>query len=281
MPSLVDTSVKFVTSWMPGTPTISNVVGQFFSVMDIVVEGADERACTVTVSSNVAKVTFSGGAHMAIEDAVVLIAGTGEVDLDGEQKISSVEATPVHALVFNTNTSDGVYSGTVKLAPMGWEKVFSGTNKAVYRSLDVFNERMFLRVSQTTYQRVDVRAYRNMSTVDTGTDPMPSFSAFSESMCNWWLNYNNNNSNPTTWAIVTDGTRMYVFNDFSSSGPNYYGGYVHMFGPMKSRPEIVDPNNTVLTATIQSSLPTSLVPRKERRSPVVPTRESVDTSPST
>ena len=246
MPSVVDTSVKFVGSWMPGTPVINNTVGGMFTAMDIMVNGADSRACTVTVTSGVAEIAFTGGAHMATLHAVVLISGTGEADVDGEQKITAVNAVGGDTLTFLTNAPDGVYTGTFMLAPMGWEKVFTGTNKAVYRSLDVFSERKYLRMSQTDYRYVTVRAYETMSTVDVGTNPMPTVAEYSDALCLWWLN-SSNNSTPLRWCLVTDGTRMYHYVEMNSTSPTYAGGYVHMFGPIKSRPEIVDTFNTYLT----------------------------------
>ena len=55
------------------------------------------------------------------------------------------------------------------MAPLGWEKTFSGTNKAVYRSLDPTTNQFILRVDDTNAQYAAVTMYETMSNVDTGT----------------------------------------------------------------------------------------------------------------
>ena len=53
----------------------------------------------------------------------------------------------------------------------GWQKAFSGTNTAAYRSLS--GNRFYLRVddTQTTFARI--RGYRNMTAVSTGSNQFP------------------------------------------------------------------------------------------------------------
>lgn len=53
-----------------------------------------------------------------------------------------------------------------------WEKVYSGTNKAVYRSKTGI--RPYLRVDDTYGEGALLRMYETMSDVDTGTNPVPN-----------------------------------------------------------------------------------------------------------
>lgn len=249
MPSPVDTSVKFIASWMPGAPQIINTVGPFLSAMDIMATGADPRTgATITVVSGLATITVTGGAHMAVKDAVILIENATDAELDGEQKI--ITATSGE-LTFATNATDGVYTGDYMLAPMGWEIAFTGTNKRAYRSLDLDNERLYLRLEQTVYNRATVRVYRAMSDIDTGTGPIPTFDA--EPTCYWETRIANTSSPASEYLFVTDGIRMFVWIDASRTATNG-GGPNQYFGPMLSRPEIIDPNNTIITMAKATSV---------------------------
>lgn len=54
--------------------------------------------------------------------------------------------------------------------PVGWQKVFAGTNKAVYRSTALGSSGMYLRVDDTTTTYATVTGYESMTDVDTGTN---------------------------------------------------------------------------------------------------------------
>lgn len=52
-----------------------------------------------------------------------------------------------------------------------WEKVYTGTNKAVYRATT--GNRFYLRVDDTLGETAYIRGYESMTDVDTGTNPFP------------------------------------------------------------------------------------------------------------
>lgn len=249
MPSPVDTSVKFAASWMPGAPQLTNVNGQFITALDVMVNGGDQRAGTINVAAGLATLTFAGGSHMAIEDAVILVEDSGVPALEGEQRVLSATSDTI---TFPTNAADGgPYSCDFMLAPMGWEKVFSGTNKGVYRSTNIDFERMFLRVEQVSFQNATVRAFRNMTDVDTGTDPMPTSAELATPT---WHIRTYNQTNPLPWFFLTDGVTMFIWTESALSiSPSYGGGLCHMFGPPVKREEIIDPYNTMFTCSNSTS----------------------------
>ena len=76
----------------------------------------------------------------------VLVDGvTGSMTaLNGEQRVTAATAT---TLQFATAVADGTATGTitVKTAPAGWQKLYTGTNKAAFKSLAVESLGMLLR----------------------------------------------------------------------------------------------------------------------------------------
>jgi len=133
MASPVDTSVKFVTETMPGAPVLSGTPGALISLLDaLLVTGFGLRTATsVVVAGGVATVTLSSNALNAnLLHSVILVDGVAApmADLNGEQRVTAASTT---TLQFATAVADGTATGTitVKSAPAGWEKLYSGTNK--------------------------------------------------------------------------------------------------------------------------------------------------------
>lgn len=176
MASPVDTSVKHYRSDMPGAPVVNDVAGSKIGQLDscLVTGYGLKAATTLAVAGGIATLAFGGGPCAAWPDAVILVEGvTGALaDLNGEQKVLSVSPT---TLTFATALADGAAAGTVtfKIAPAGWEKVFSKTNVAVYRSLSPESTQMFLRVTDTGLN-CRVVGYESMTDVDTGLGAFPT-----------------------------------------------------------------------------------------------------------
>lgn len=78
-----------------------------------------------------------------------------------------------------------------------WQKVYSGTNKAVYRATT--GQRMYLRVDDTGTTQANVRGYTTMSDVDTGTLAFPTV-ANSPTV----FFYKSNAAAARDWRIVGD-----------------------------------------------------------------------------
>lgn len=85
----------------------------------------------------------------------------------------------------------------------GWEKVYSGTNKAVYRPR--FGNRFYFRVNDDGSiatqgaREAEVRGYESMSDVDTGTDPFPTVAQFSLPV---WKKANTADSSNRSWRAI-------------------------------------------------------------------------------
>ncbi|MCK6414755.1 MAG: hypothetical protein L6Q63_04230 [Giesbergeria sp.] len=178
MASPVDTSVKFITENMPGAPVLSGTAGALISVLDaLLVTGFGLRTATsVTVAGGVATVTLSSDAlNGNLLHSVILVDGVAApmADLNGEQRVTAATST---TLQFATAVADGTATGTItiKSAPVGWEKKYSDTNLAVYKSTDVQAHGRHWRVDDTGTTAARVVEYETMADVNTGSGPSPT-----------------------------------------------------------------------------------------------------------
>lgn len=235
MASPVDTSVKFFTDEMVGAPTISGTAGALISVLDAcLVNGFGSKTATsVTVAGGIATVTFSGGASAAVAQAVILVAGaTGAwTDLNGEQKVLSANTTTV---TFATALADGTATGTItfKIAPLGWTKVYSGTNKAVYKPSGVAASSAMLRVDDTGTTSARVRMYETMADIDTGTNPAPTDAKVSGGL--YWWKSEAASAATRRYTIFGDSRNVYLGMAPYSSSSVAPIHTVHAFGDLDS-----------------------------------------------
>ena len=232
MASPVNTSVKhFVSDQMAGAPALSGTAGAMIGVLDAcLVNGFDLKTLvSLAVAGGVATATWTG-THSATPDSVVLIDGvTGALTaLNGEQKVIATTAT---TLTFATAAADGTASGTItmKMAPAGWEKVYTGTNKAVYRALDVAGTRMYLRVDDTNTTFSRVVGYETMSDVDTGAGPFPTAAQISGG--GYWIKSSAANATANKWALCAD-TRFFYWHPMPhvNTNPLAQNGITRGFG---------------------------------------------------
>jgi hypothetical protein len=247
MASVVDTSVKHFMSSMSAAPVLNGTVGAMISVLDACLkDGFDLKTATsLVVAGGVATLTFSG-THSATVDSVVLVAGSSIAALNGEQKVTAIAANTVR---FATAAADGTATGTItfKMAPLGWDKPFAGTNLAVYKSTDPQSYGMFLRVDDTATQVAGVRGYESMSAVSTGTGLFPT--TVQEPTAPVWPKSNLANATAVRWTLIGD-SRFFIIHvsaQFATNGTYLVGGTYGFGDPLVKRPA-GDPWCTVLSA---------------------------------
>lgn len=227
--------VKWIDSTMRGAPRLSGTAGDLINVLDaLLITGWGAITPTsITVASGVATVVTSVGDSF-VQDAVVLISGATPAALNGEQRVLTSSNT---GFTFATSAASGSATGTIsiKYAPQGgWEKVFSGTNKAVYRSLDALGARYFYRFDDSSASGRNARlvGYADMTDVDTGSAPFPTGAQMSEGL--YYPKANANNTNAVPYVFAADGrlvitasnsiesssfTRIYVVRGFGDLVP--------------------------------------------------------------
>lgn len=203
------TTVKYFHSAMPGAPTLSGTAGALIAVLDAcLVDGFGlKTADSVVVSGGIATATFSTG-HSFEPDVIALVAGATPAELNGEKRVLT---TTTNTIAFDaTGIVDGTATGTItfKLAPAGWDKPFSGTNLAAYRSNDVTGTRMFLRVDDTGATNARVVGYESMSDVNTGVRGFPLASQLSGG--GYWPKATAANATARAWTLFADSRSVWI-----------------------------------------------------------------------
>lgn len=172
--------VKWMRDSMRGAPQISGTAGTLIGALDafLLTGFGTVTALSVTVASGIGTATVNAGSYFD-DFAVVLIAGATPTALNGEARVLSHTNT---SITFETDAPDGTATGTItlKYAPVGsWEKTYSGTNIACYRSTDVLSPGQFLRVDDTGTTYARVVGYESMTDANTGSGPFPTTALFS------------------------------------------------------------------------------------------------------
>ncbi|QRF56567.1 hypothetical protein [Variovorax paradoxus] len=237
MASPVDTSVKHFLSTMAGAPVLSGTVGSGIAWLDaLLVNGFDTKTLSaLTVAGGVATAAFTGS-HSAILDSVIAVAGvsggpSGFAGLNGEQKVTGRPTT--NTLTFATAATDGTYTGTItiKMAPLGFTKLFSKTNVAVYKSSDPASNGMCLRVDDTNAQWMRVIGYETMTDVDTGTGLFPTTAQVNGGA--YWHRSVSANAIAVGWAFAGDSRTFYhSIRSGLSQGAGYDMGTIWGFGDL-------------------------------------------------
>lgn len=232
----VSTSVKWAVSSMTGAPTLNGTAGSLIVVLDaFLVNGFSAKAVdSATVTDGICRMNITG-ASAAQDHCVIQLAGlTGSgVVLNGLQRVKTATASYVE---FACDLPDGPLTGTItfKIAPLGWEKVFSKTNVAVYRSTDVAGTRAYYRVDDTNALYTRVTMYESMSDVDTGVGVAPSLPSGGF----YWHKRSAAAATGVYWVLHGDSRGFYISvapNAASSSGAsNGYGLYTYYAGDINS-----------------------------------------------
>lgn len=273
--------VKWFHSGMQGAPVMSNQWGDMISVLDAcLVTGFNLKAVdAITSAGGIATVSIPTG-HLFKQDQVILISGCEQAQYNGEQRVLSVTSNTLTYAVSGNPQSPATTQGTIqcKMAPLGWEKAFSGVNKAAYRSLDPASPRHFLRVDDSLKANqgfgnydtgwakwANVGICENMTDIDTIVGAQAPFDPIWPEQ-NWksrasdhfgwhkWYHgrtvgyetYGDSGAGARQWVIVGDGRLFYFYTTYAP-GYNWYTMVGYCFGdPISFKPG--DAYGTILQA---------------------------------
>lgn len=142
-------NIKFFTSLNMNAPSLSNDWGVLIDILDacLVTGYGSQPVAGIGVENGIAIVTFNSP-HGLQQFQVIELSGADQPEFNGEFKILGVGATTIE---FSIEVPDQVATGTIscKVAPLGWDKKFSGTHKAVYQAKDKTLNPYFLRVDNS------------------------------------------------------------------------------------------------------------------------------------
>ena len=134
---MTDLTVKYFNSGMVGAPQISNNWGDLVTMLDAcLINGFALKAIdTLTFADGVASATISAG-HAYQPFQVVEVSGADQAPYNGHFRVLTTTLTTFTYAVTGTPVSPATTATSLsaKVAPLGWEKPFSSTHKAAYRS---------------------------------------------------------------------------------------------------------------------------------------------------
>lgn len=192
-------------------PTLTGQAGSMIGLLDaVLVNGYNVKTVqSITVASGAGTVEFGSSGHGYVKHQVVKVDGANTAAYNGEWRVIAVNSTSV--VLDMTGVADGTESGNANLAcrvaPLGWSKAFSGTNKAAYKSAAPDATGCLLRVDDAMAQYAKVRGYESMSDVDTGTGMFPTTTQRTESN---WGKSSTADATARKWTIVGDDRFFYL-----------------------------------------------------------------------
>lgn len=205
-----DVSVKYFMSSMSGAPAVSGTAGAMLAVLDAcLLNGFGSVTLdSLVVSAGVATATKSTGhgfVNTGSAGPVVLVEGAAVSAVNGQKRITVTSAT---AFTFDaTGVSDQTVGGTItaKIAPAGWTKPYSGTNKAVYARSAIGSTGMVLRIDDTGTTTCAPIMYESMSDVDTGIGPSTAVRSYL-----WWKS-DAASTAERDWVLIADDIAFWLF----------------------------------------------------------------------
>lgn len=231
-------AVKRYTSAQTGAPTLTGTAGTLVTLLDACLKDGfnSQSISSASQTGGVATLTFSGAHGYAVND-VIAISGANEAAWNHEFRVLSTPLTTTLTFAIDAGTTSPA-TGTLaaKIAPLGWTKPFSGTNKAAYLPKASYVQ-CYLRVlddsstpTSANGRWAKLRGYESMSDVDTGTGPFPDTTQAANALSCWKSSTSDSTARP--WWLAGDGGIFYFGLAALASASGVYGGYA--FGDINS-----------------------------------------------
>lgn len=254
----IENSVHFYHSGMTGAPVLSGQLGSMIGVLDACLVNGWGTATvdSVVIAGGVATVTRASG-HPFEADMVAEFSGavvTGGT-FNGERKVIARLSTTqytVDADGLPNQTAGGTISHKVSSA--GWQKAFTGTNLAAYRSQDVTGNRFYLRVDDSNNYNARALGYEVMTDINTGTGMFPTTATISGG---WrWPRSNETSagSSPRQWTLFANSKFFILAVNWSSAEGANTNGFCSAFGDLVRPAGSTDAYATMLHGSNSDSL---------------------------
>ena len=230
-------AIAYFDSTMIGVHALTGTAGALIAMLDdCLINGFG--AVTVTplvVASNIATGTVSTGHGFNMIDGkvgpIIRVSGATPSGLNGDFRITSIPSSTTFTYA-TTGINDQTATGTIsaKIAPIGWIKSYSGTNKAVYARTDANATSMVLRIDDSTTTYATVRTYESATGIDTVTGPIPTDTQCTLANGRWYKS-SSADSVARKWCLLADSKRL-VFLPMWNASNNWRDPY--LFGDLVS-----------------------------------------------
>lgn len=215
-------SVKRYHSGMSGAPVLNGLTGSLITLMDAcLINGFNSKVINSASQSGGTATLTTTAAHGYQPYDVVAISGANESVWNDEFRVLSTPDANTLTCAIASSAPIPTGSLSAKIAPLGWNKPFSGINKAAYLPNAQYAQR-YLRVlddatvpTAANGRWTKWRGYEQMTDVDTGTNPSPTIAQFAEGLSV----FKSSTSDAVTriWWLAGDGGIIY-FGSFWSAG---------------------------------------------------------------
>lgn len=223
-------AVRYIHEGMRGAPVVNGLNGTLIAALDaLFINGwGSATAATLTVADGVATATFSANTLWE-PGAVIQVSGAVPGAVNGLARVKSSSDT---VMTFPTAAADGTYTGTIaiKYAAAGWEKPFTGTHMAAYRSREVASPRHFLRVRDSYGAYATVAGFESMTAISTGTARF-SRAASLDSNQSAWQKSQAADAQPVPYLLAADSRAVLIALSVGvPQSPSYVTSNVRGFG---------------------------------------------------
>lgn len=165
-------------SGMTGAPRLTPTNGSMNALLHACLVNGFNTQSVVSATASGGVVTFNYASSPGFSTLdTVSIAGASNATVNGKRRVQSASNNQV--LVAIPGVPDGAVGGTItmRFAPLGWTRPYSGTGVGCYRQGGAAAHKRFVRifddaVAANNYEG-GIRGYEHMTGVDTGTGMFP------------------------------------------------------------------------------------------------------------
>lgn len=251
--------VKRYTSLMTGAPTLNGVAGSLVTLLDACLKDGFnvKTVSSATQTAGTATITTSAAHGYAVND-VVALSGANESAWNGEFRVLTAATNSFTVAIDSAVAATATGTMSVKIAPLGWTKPFSGTNKAAYLPQAEFVQ-SYLRVlddstvpTSASGRWAKLRGYESMTDVDTGSGLCPTAAQVTNGLSA--MKSGTSDSSARAWWLVGDGGIFYMGTFWLAGQSTIAAGIA--FGDCNSL-KSGDGYSSILIGTVSDTLPTN------------------------
>lgn len=237
-----------------GAPTSVNTAGSMITLLDAcLINGYGAQTVTITRSGSTATITFPVAHGFALGNPCIkpqiLISGANEVEYNGQFEATPVTATTVSIQVTGTPATPATGTITAKVAPAKWSKLFSGSNKVVYKQGSGSN--LFcLYLDDSVAGSCKFKGCESATDVNTLISLFPTESQISGGMY-WWKS---DSSTARFWTLIASEKFLIWLADYNTSALSNSYWMPCLFGDIIPT-DPTDPYATISVGTQYSSSP--------------------------
>lgn len=220
------TAPQFFRNTDSGAPTLDNTIGDITALLDAVLVEGYPLSTATQLTYSAGKVNVNKTAHGMSVDDITTVSGADQDEYNGKVQVTDVVDADNFKYVPLTAPGVTPATGTIQFSNhggkpgLGWQLVFTATDKRVYRPR--YGNRFYWRIDQVAAYNARTRGFETMSDVDNGTGPFPTVAQMASGV---WMQLTNNAAGARNWYLYGTDT-FFVFGS-DNTGGNVYHGYFY------------------------------------------------------